>query len=172
MDKAIHFLPWLFCKALYLSEYQISWAPQHAFILRKQVCVSYPMSLSSCIMTASVEYFYLLIYIVIKGCWWLSSTLVIYVPWCLSMHLCHLLLKQSFMYWDVLIMYHIHLWCLHSWLFSTVPCLLALNGCWLILYGCMNVHNAFCFSLCLKFYYNFLFISCVCENAPSLSALY
>lgn len=38
----------------------------------------------------------------------------------------------------------IHLWCLHSWLFSTVICLLALNGCWFIMHGYMNVHKAFC----------------------------
>lgn len=84
------------------------------------------------------------------------------VPWFLC---CYLLLKQSFMYWDDLIMYHIHLWCFHSWLFFTLPCLLALNWCWLIIHGSMNVHNTFYYFTVFEIYYSLLFIHHVCENA-------
>ena len=37
-------ISWIFCKAQYLSKYQISWALQHGFLLSKQVCVPYPVS--------------------------------------------------------------------------------------------------------------------------------
>lgn len=80
------------------------------------LCLLAPMSW---LLWHIVEYFCLLVYIMIK---WSNIAggfhlllLPEHIPWCLFMHLCHLLLKQSFMYWDVLVMCHIHQRCLHSW---------------------------------------------------------
>lgn len=105
------------------------------------------LALVSWLLWHSTECFCLFVYLVIK---WSKSTdgfyhlLSEHVPWSLSVHLCHLLLKQSFIYWDVLIMYYTPLWCLHSWLFPTIPCPLALKGSlWFITYGYMDVHKAF-----------------------------
>lgn len=125
----------LFCKAQYPSttcHKQWTW-----FLSQKTIlCTITDVLVSvSWLLWYSVEYFSSFVYIMIK---W-SNTTGFYqlllpepVPEYLSMHLCHLHLKQSFIYWDVLIMYHNPF--VMSPLMVIFYCNLSLGSKWVLIY--------------------------------------